>query len=213
MKRDGKNKMDMDAKEDLLARRTAARQELIDNIEDILNNPDFNQEEETQQQLINTVRTYILTTGQDLNHVRPGAPSAPTMFDPRQSPDIVISGVVKRVAAGEPTKLSKQFFEGLAKIFGERDRKPGETVESARSRYHQTPEGRLLREAAKRAPVIQAEVAKRIPERGPAVMSLWKRAAEIGPTREKGVAKLAESCDPLWKAAVLEEKARAVAAA
>ena len=95
--------------------------------------------------LIQTVAQFIVYTGADTATARGGAPKAPLA-----SPDIVIADIVKRTAAGETSELSRGFFEGLAKVYAERDRRPGETPEQARARFHQTPEGRLLREAVKR---------------------------------------------------------------
>ena len=187
---------------------------LISSVESILDAEELKDDASRVQMLIDTVRQYIVFTGADTDRIRPGAPKG-SAFDGPHSPDIIVADLVKRVADGEPTKLSRGFFEKLARQFGERDRREGETIEKARARFHQTPQGRLLNEAAKRAPVVEPATAQ--PAHGPALSALHKRAAEIAASdslsRPRAIAKIAESRDArdraLWQAAKAEYAARA----
>jgi hypothetical protein len=186
---------------------------LLGSIESILEDDEIDGETRNEL-LIRTVAQYVVGTGANTATARGGAPKAPLA-----SPDIVIAEVVKRVAAGEKSNLSKEFFEGLAKVRAQRDRRAGETPEQALARFHQTPEGRLLREAVKRAPVAR-KAERAAPTRGPAMRALHKRADELcaadrSLTRAKAVAKIAETREPrdraIWNAARIEEKGRATA--
>jgi hypothetical protein len=190
---------------------------LIDSIASILEDDELD-EPARNRMLIDSVAQYIVFTGGDLATIKPGAPKARTMAGP-QSPDIVIADMVKRVANGEKTDLSRGFFETLAKVQGERDRRAGETVEQARARFHATAEGRLLRKATERAPIRDAAPQAHA-TRGPAMRALHKRADDLcavdrGLTRAKAVAKIAEASDPrdraLFAAAHAEERGRAAA--
>jgi hypothetical protein len=187
------------------------REVLLDCIESIFDDDGLDQAAK-QVALIDMVRQYIVWTAENAG-VRSGAPKAET-FVSSQSPDIAVAGLVKRVADGEETRITKNTIETIARCYADSDCKPGESLNAARARFHQSPNGRLLREAAKRAPldeVIAVEKAF-----GPAVTALHKRADKIrtgtSMTREQAVAKIAVSGDPndaqFWQAAREEERAR-----
>jgi hypothetical protein len=121
--------------------------------------------------------------------------------------------VAKRVTAGADKVTSRSDLVDAAHKIALAERQPGETIETARARFWESPAGTGVYRAMKVAKVEDAVAAPKL-EFGPAVKALHKRADEIragkSMTREQAVAKIAS--DPgearIWNAARAEERER-----
>jgi hypothetical protein len=126
---------------------------------------------------------------------------------------IQLVDVAKRVTAGADKVTSRGDLVDAAHKIALAERQPGETIETARARFWESPAGTGVYRAMKVAKVEDAVDAPKL-EFGPAVKALHKRADEIragkSMTREQAVAKIA--ADPgearVWNAARAEERER-----
>jgi hypothetical protein len=124
-----------------------------------------------------------------------------------------LTSLAKRVVDGVDVATTHDALYNAAKSVAAADRQDGETIEQARARFWQSPDGRVVYNALKAAKVADEVVDARsanVAKLGPGMLALHARADQIrqgtSMSRSQAVAKIATSPveAAIWRAAKAE---------